>query len=156
MDVSLNEIDLLNLTRPSCYKKFKKKNNNNEKKELYKDKILELTKNLFNNENVHTFIKEAFNGYVDCCIQHLEFMERAKCIQSDYLLLKQDTNKKKFPPLPMNDVNKIIIKQPRVKTMRDFVKINKNVQKIYIPQIRKNINNNYEEEKKKKKENQKI
>ena len=133
-----------------------KKKLNLKKKELYKDKILELTKKLFDDDNVQTLIKDAFNGYVDCCIQHLEFMERAKSIQSDYLLLKQSTKKKNISPEIMNNVNKIIIKQPRVKTIKDFVKINKNVQKIHIPQIRKNINNNYEEEKKKKKENQKI
>ena len=119
MDVSLNMIDLQYLTRPSY-----KIKNNFEKKDinftLYKDRILELTKELMEGKDIDSHIQGAFDEYVQIWTQHLIFMDKAESIQADYLLMNDKKDTLNLPPMPLEETNKLVYKQARKKTMIDF------------------------------------
>jgi len=136
MDISLNMIDLQYLTRPGY-----KINIENDKKDinfsLYKDRILEFTKELFQGKDVNTHIQSAFDEYVRICTQHLIFMDKSKCIQADYLLMKNKKDTFDLPPMSIEETNKIVYKQARKKTMLDFITIKKK-KTTFLPKIRDN------------------
>ena len=136
MDVSLNMIDLQYLTRPSY-----KIKNNFEKKDinftLYKDRILELTKELMEGKDIDSHIQGAFDEYVQICTQHLIFMDKAESIQADYLLMNHKKDTPNLPPMPLEETNKLVYKQARKKTMIDFITIKKK-KTTFLPKIRDN------------------
>jgi hypothetical protein len=138
MDISLNLINLQYLTKPSY-----KINNEVKKKDfnftLYKDRILDLTNKLIEGKDVDTNIQSAFDEYVRICTQHLIFMDKSKCIQADYLLMKHKNDADDLPPMSIEETNKIVYKQARKKTMMDFITIKKK-KTTFFPKIRDNKN----------------
>jgi len=144
-DISLNSIDLLYLTRPRSRKIFEKIEYNKPSILEYKDQILEITKQLFDDGEVNTHIKYAFYEYAEICIQHIKFMEKSELIQQDYLHIKSVT-KTSLPPVSLEESNKLITKAPRHKTMLDYISIVKKPPP-FMPQI-KNIDNKYGKNKK--------
>ena len=136
MDISLNMIDLQYLTRP-CYKINIENNKKDINFSLYKDRILEFTKELFQGKDVNAHIQSAFDEYVRICTQHLIFMDKSKCIQADYLLMKHKKDVIDLPPMPIEETNKIVYKQARKKTMLDFITIKKK-KTTFLPKIRDN------------------
>lgn len=144
-DISLNSIDLMYLTRPRSRKIFEKIEHNEPSILKYKDRILEITQQLLKKDDkVNTHVKDAFYEYAMICIQHIKFMEKSAYIQQDYLHIKSKTNTC-FPPLSLEESNKLIQKAPRRKTMLDYISIVKKPPP-FIPQI-KNIDNKYGKEK---------
>ena len=150
-DISLNNIDLLYLTRPRSRKIFENIEHNKLCILEYKDQILEITKQLLENgEKTNTHVKEAFYEYAEICIQHIQFMKKSALIQQDYLHIKSK-NKTNLPPMSLEESNKLITKQSKHKTMLDYISIVKK-SSPFLPRI-KNINNKYGEI---KNENEKI
>ena len=99
--------DLEYLSNPAIYEKYKikKKIENDEgfkkEKKFYKKRIIQLTKNLYN-DNIQEYnvplieIKNLFNKYVHESVELLKLIDNNDCLQEEYI------------DLSYNDINKTI------------------------------------------------
>jgi len=140
MDISLNTIDLMYLSKPSDMRKLYGGEKIEKDTGIYKNRIITITTNMLNGEVVNSVMNDAFERYVDICIRHLKFMDKANIIQADYLNVKK-TKEICYDDYPIKDANKIIQKKKATITIKNFVNIKKKKTEI-IPKIRKYLNIN--------------
>ena len=132
MDISLNKIDLMYLSRPNKLKKIYQTHDPVDVS-FYKERIIHMTNQLLGGQSINTLVDKMFQEYIEICVQHFQFMDKSDAIQKDYLKLQ---NKKiKFPPIPLENCNKVIMKPPRNKTMLDYVTIVKKPL-LSLPKVR--------------------
>lgn len=183
---NLGHLDLEYLINKEQYNKPVEKHLNNSKnklnenkkylkdKKFYKKRILSLTKNLYNQEDIQSVnndIINIFDSYIKSCIEYFKHLDTNDLFQEDFKELKISTNNVSIPleESMLNTNNEILIGNVKKKTnaLDNFVKKiplpNKN--EIIIPKQKKvnlkdpklkdkgieknNINKYYDEENKK-------
>jgi len=136
MDTSLNQIDMMYLCRANDLGKlYGKQETNNTDKNKYEKRILDITSEMMRGRQINPVINDAFEQYIEICIRHFKFMDKAATIQTDYLNMKV-VNKKKVPECSLEEANKIILKK-KTTTIKDFLEIKKTAPPPFYPKIRK-------------------
>ena len=132
MDTSLNSVDLLYLTKPSDLGKIYKKM---EVGDCWRERISDITMQMLKGKKINTIVDSAFEQYVDICIRHFKFMDKAATIQTDYLNMEK-SRLKKIPDYSVEEANKIILRKKNP-TIRDFAEVKKHPPPPFYPKIRK-------------------
>ena len=146
MDISANMIDLHFLT--NCHDK--KKLGLEEKKSiskndilLYRQKILQLTKNMLRGSVSVEKINDSFNHYIKQCVEHFKFTELSATIQNDYKHIDiPDSIKEPPKQINLKEINKNMLKPKKITTVKLTnlldIKIKKNKKKkpMILPQKR--------------------
>ncbi len=123
-------------------------------RKFYKKRIMELTRQLINNDkdlSVSSDVANYFERYLDLCVGFLKMTDRADIIQNDYIeeletndCIMDDVNENMNTQFQMIDVDKRMIRDTKIisttNTLDGFVKVKStNVKKIIMP-IQKDIN----------------
>jgi hypothetical protein len=148
MDISANMIDLHFLT--NCHDK--KKLGLEEKKSiskndilLYRQKILQLTKNMLRGSVSVEKINDSFNNYIEQCIEHFKFVEMSNSIQNDYKPVDIPESIKEPPKIiNLKKINENMFKSTKITAIKitnvlDIKIKNKKKHLIILP--KKRINN---------------
>ena len=131
MDISLNTIDLMLLSKPSDIRKLHGSEKIEKDTGIYKNRIIKITRNMLNGGIVNSVMNDAFERYIDICIRHLKFMDKANIIQADYLNVKK-TKEICYDDYSIKDANKIIQKKKASVTIKNFVNIKKKKLKLSL------------------------
>lgn len=145
MDISANMIDLHFLTNFHDKKKLglEEKNSISDKDILlYRQKILQLTKNMLRGRKSAEKINDSFNNYIKQCIEHFKFIEMSNNIQNDYKHIDIPESIKE-PPKQINlkQINETMLKPKKIKAIKltnvlDIKIKNKNDKPVFLPQKR--------------------
>ena len=145
MDISANMIDLHFLTNFHDKKKLglEEKNSISDKDILlYRQKILQLTKNMLRGRKSAEKINDSFNNYIKQCIEHFKFIEMSNNIQNDYKHIDIPESIKE-PPKQINlkQINETMLKPKKINTIKltkilDIKIKNTNVKPVFLPQKR--------------------
>lgn len=145
MDISANMIDLHFLTNFHDKKKLgleEKNSISNKDILLYRQKILQLTKNMLRGSKSAEKINDSFNNYVKQCIEHFKFIEMSNNIQNEYKHIDIPESIKE-PPKQINlkQINETMLKPKKVKAIKltnvlDIKIKNKNDKPVFLPQKR--------------------
>lgn len=147
---SIDKITLQYLLNPNIYDKIttnKEENYNDlEKYNKYKDKILNLTEDMFNNKFINDQIKNEFNNYCKNLIYHITNEALKNTIQDEYKDFKPKNKKKlllDISNLYLNDlslnVNNILNKSKKPNDLNSFIIKNNNSKKGKILPKKKNL-----------------
>lgn len=145
MDISANMIDLHFLANFHDKKKLgleEKNSISNEDILLYRQKILQLTKNMLRGSKSAEKINDSFNNYIKQCIEHFKFIEMSNNIQNDYKNIDIPESIKE-PPKQINlkQINETMLKPKKVKAIKltnilDIKIKNTNDKPVFLPQKR--------------------
>tara|TARA_Y100001970_G_C14252201_1_gene872668 strand:+ start:5627 stop:6265 length:639 start_codon:yes stop_codon:yes gene_type:complete len=111
MEDSTASYDLLYLTNHNDYRKVKDEvsdPNLMEDVKFYKERIIQQTIKLINNEEVTSQITNCFKKYLFLSVEHFKFIDKRDIIQKEYENIKED--KKKERPFNLKKTNKILEK----------------------------------------------
>ena len=142
---SIDKITLQYLLNPNVYDKInsnKEYNYNDlEKYDKYKNKILNLTEDMLNNNFLNEQLKEEFNNYCKNLIYHIKNEELKNIIQDEYKDFKPKNKKKlliDISNLTLNDLssnmNSVLNKSKKPNDLNSFIiKNNNNKKKKILP-----------------------
>ena len=147
---SIDKITLQLLLNPNIYDKIntnKEENYNNlEKYNKYKDKIINLTEDMFNNKFINNQIKNEFNNYCENLIYHIKNESLKNTIQDEYKDFKPKIKKNlllDISNLNLNDIslniNNILNKSKKSNDLNSFIIKNNNNKKNKILPKKKNL-----------------
>lgn len=147
---SIDKITLQYLLNPNIYDKIntnKEENSNDlEKYNKYKDQIINLTEDMFNNKFINDQIKNEFNNYCKNLIYHIKNEALKNTIQDEYKDFKPKNKKKlllDISNLNLNDVslntNNILNKSKKPNDLNSFIIKNNNNKKSKILPKKKNL-----------------
>ena len=146
---SIDKITLQLLLNPNIYDKIntnKEENYNNlEKYNKYKDKIINLTEDMFNNKFINNQIKNEFNNYCENLIYHIKNESLKNTIQDEYKDFKPKIKKNlllDISNLNLNDIslniNNILNKSKKSNDLNSFIiKNNNNKKNKILPKKKK-------------------
>jgi len=98
MEDSTNSYDLLYLTNNSDFRKVKDRvcdPNLIEDVKFYKERIIQQTMKLINNEEVTSQITNCFKNYLFLSVEHFKFIDKRDIIQKEYENMKKKKEKEK-------------------------------------------------------------
>ena len=149
MDISINLVTLEYLMNPELYKRYVKDKgiDNNDltlSKELYKDKIINVTQDMINKTVTIPHLNKAFNNYVKECIEYFKFIDRVDFYQSQYTdsssndTLSSITDISDSELYNHNDIslNSVIMKHESNVDITKFVKIVNKQPEYRYPEIK--------------------
>ena len=124
-------------------------------RKFYKKRIMELTRQLINNDkdlSVSSDVANYFERYLDLCVGFLKMTDRADIIQNDYIeeletneCILDDVNKNMYTQFQMIDADKRMINDTKIisttNTLDGFVKVKTTtVKKQMATPVQKDIN----------------
>lgn len=147
---SIDKITLQYLLNPNVYDKInsnKEYNYNDlEKYDKYKNKILNLTEDMLNNNFLNEQLKQEFNNYCKNLIYHIKNEELKNIIQDEYKDFKPKNKKKlliDISNLTLNDLssnmNSVLNKSKKPNDLNSFIIKNNNNKKNKILPKKKNL-----------------
>tara|TARA_B100001769_G_C21820995_1_gene446269 strand:- start:106 stop:549 length:444 start_codon:yes stop_codon:yes gene_type:complete len=130
--MDINHHTLKYLVNETLYNKLKKKyNKNSEDITFYKERILKLTAELFENDVNNKCLNDAFINYLQECISHLYALDMTKAYQQDYIDLSYNLVNNTNEIFDVSNSNSIIMKKPNKNKITKFVKITKDIPPDY-------------------------
>ena len=136
--------DLQYLTNHDHFNKLMKKQNitkiSRNDLQFYKKRIFNLTKDMLRGEKVNNKVNDAFEHYVNDCIEHFKFIDKMELMQNDY----KDINPQKSSSetsFSMEQSNNFMYKQkttthPKI-TDNIKIKSSKTIKPIMMPKTKK-------------------
>ena len=148
---NVNKITLEYLLNPNIYDKIntnrEKDDNDLEKYNKYKNKILILTKEMFDNKFINEQIKDEFNNYCKNLVYHIRNNEFKNVIQDEFKNFKPENEKNKLlidvSNLNLSDlslnINNFLNKTKKQNDLNSFIIKSSNNKKGKILPKKKNL-----------------
>ena len=143
---NINKITLECLLNPTLYEKYLNKNNTNTTdKNFYKERIIELTSNLFDSKTQNNALNNAFDNYILEAINHLYYIDKTNVFQETYSDLSFNVNLDNINTIFDISKNDSLIAIKKKKPITNYViKKNTSVQESYPIQKKFNpLDNKY-------------
>jgi mRNA-degrading endonuclease YafQ of YafQ-DinJ toxin-antitoxin module len=144
----------------SDFKQSVKKNKKSKDKKFYKKRIIELTRNMINNEPLvmkNSNLESAFEDYISCCIDYFKLLDKTDIIQEEYvvpqILDNNNDNDNDVENMDMDNesdyldtndeqqsqinINYMMNRKEKTKTLDDFVKKISNIEPMILPRKKK-------------------
>ena len=124
--MDLDKVTLECLVNPTLYKKYIKKraNDDNTDNIFYKERIIDLTKKLFDHKSEYEGLNEAFNSYINECITHLYACDMTSTYQQEYYDICLNNAKDVDSLFDISNSNQYIVKKKPDTKITKFIKKN--------------------------------
>ena len=115
-DMSQNYIDLMYLTNPSNMikmNKIKEEKITPEERKKYKKYVIKTVNNLLEGQEISCEINALFNQFFVKIRQHYDFIKKRTMVQSQYHLMNNKKNKKKYEKMDIGKLDITIMNKPK-------------------------------------------
>jgi hypothetical protein len=125
-DMSQNYIDLMYLTNPSNMikmNKIKEEEITPEERKKYKKYVVKTVNELLEGQEISSEINALFNQFFVKIRQHYDFKKKRTMVQSQYHLMNNKKNKKKYEKMDIGKLDITIMNKPKpIKDIQSFIK----------------------------------
>lgn len=91
----------------------------NSERKFYKKRIIQLTKDLFKNNEPNDAIRSGFNNYIGSCISYFKFIDASELLQEEYEGLNNDIQECNNSDDTIGKIDEVLFNKPNVTNTLD-------------------------------------